>query len=924
MRGLLLAATVAVLLSVGSLAGDFSGTASARGAVLPDSAPFGSETDWTNMNPSDAPAGYLNMAMVYDSDADRMIAYGGYDGSDDGSNETWAYDFESNTWTNLHPAGHPDAQQLLRAAYDSGSRQTILFGGWVGALYGTYSSGTWGYNFSSNTWTNLTPADHPSGRSRQGMAYDAQSARTILFGGLTNDNPFDYDNETWAYDAAQNQWTNMSPAITPPGRRSPGMAYDSKADRMIMFGGYNPAADPNYPLNDTWAYDFDTNTWTNMSPPGGPSRRFGLGFSYDSAVDRCILFGGVAFGEDGGGSETWAFDFTNNSWSLLRPHHSPGDHILQGMAYDSQSARTVMFGGDGNDTWALSTAPGPPPAPDNIWIRPGNGSLELHWQAPPDDGMSPITGYRVYRSTTPGHEVLFAEVGNVDTWTDSNVTNGETYYYQLSAINAYGEGPRSGAVSAEPDGTPPVTSASLSGHLGNEGWWLSIVTVTLTATDDNSGVASTSFRVDGGGWQTYESPIQVRGDGEHTVDFYSTDNAGNVEGWHSVGFRIDTTAPQTAFLDPPNNGYWFHSIVTVDIAATDAGSGVDAIEYRLDGGTWATYSASFEVGEGEHTVDAYAIDVAGSSGPIVSRSFGVDTTPPITTAQIAGRAGENGWYVGAVQVTLVATDALGTPTIWARVDGGSWTRYTGPLLFDTGVHTLDYYAVDASGLQEEVQTQTVSIDFAAPTASASLLPPSASGWYTSAIPVTIAASDELSGVASIFYRIDGGAWQTYSGSFLLTPDGEHTLEYVAVDAAGNRESTQSIFVRIDTTPPVVAALPPSLHVTTSQVFLSWTGSDAGSGIDHYEVRVDGGRFESVGSKRSVSLQLADGLHTIVIRAIDRAGNEASTVVTVRVDTNALSTSGPYGATLDYAIILAVTAVAIAVAFVVIRRRRRAV
>src|SRR6266567_3789712 len=310
-------------------------------AFTADNPPQDSETDWTNMDPSDAPAGYLNMAMVYDSDADRMIAYGGWDGTDDFSDETWAYDFESNTWTNLHPAGHPDATHLLRAAYDSGSRQTILFGGWVGTLYdGTYANDTWGYDFFANTWTNLEPDQHPSARSRQGMAYDAQSARTILFGGHTINNT--YDNETWAYDAAQNRWTNMAPAVAPTGRRSPGMAYDSKAERTIMFGG---------------------------------------------------------------GS-----------------------------------------GNPGNDTWALATAPGLPGAPGNVWIRPGNGSLELHWQAPPDDGMSPITGYRIYSSTTPGGEALFAEVGNVDTWTDSNVTNGETYYYQLSAINAYGEGPRSGAV----------------------------------------------------------------------------------------------------------------------------------------------------------------------------------------------------------------------------------------------------------------------------------------------------------------------------------------------------------------------------------------------------------------------------------------------------------------------------------------------
>src|SRR2546427_390317 len=667
MQAVLRVATVAVFLSLTLLAGDGSGSAAPHPAVHVEAAPIPlTGSDWTNMSPSDAPAGYLNMAMVYDSDADRMIAYGGYVGNDDFSNETWAYDFESNTWTNLHPAGHPDGQHLLRAAYDSGSRQTILFGGWRGTTSdGTYSSGTWGYDFSSNAWTNLTPSEHPSARSRQGMAYDSQSARTILFGGHTIKST--YDNETWAYDAAQNQWTNMTSGARPPGRRSPGMAYDSKSDRTILFGG---------------------------------------------------------------------------------------------------------AGTPGNDTWALTTEPGPPSAPADVWIRPGNGFLELHWQAPPDDGMSPITGYRIYRATAPGGESLFAELGDVHSWTDTDVTNGQTYYYRVSALNAYGEGPLSQELSAAPDGTPPVTSASLLGRLGNEGWWRSTVAVTLTATDDNSGVASTTYRVDGGGWQTYASPVQISGDGAHALDFYSTDLAGNVEGTRSVGFRIDATAPQTEIALDGIRGddYWFHSAVTVSVTATDAGSGVASILYRLDGGGWVTYTAAFDGGDGEHGVDADAVEGAGWEGEVASQWFGVDTTPPITTAQIAGLAGASGWYVGAVPVNLVATDAPGTPPISVRVDGGSWTMYTSPLLFDTGVHTLDYYAVDASGLQEEVQTQTVSIDFAAPTASASLLPPSASGWYTAAIPVTITASDELSGVASIFYRIDGGAWQTYAGSFLLTPD----------------------------------------------------------------------------------------------------------------------------------------------------------
>src|SRR3989442_13472797 len=153
----------------------------------------------------------------------------------------------------------------------------------------------------------------------------------------------------------------MTPAVAPPGRRSPGMAYDSKADRMILFGGYDAYSNLNNGVyNDTWAYDFDANAWTNMTSPDGPAGRWGMGFSYDSAIDRCILFGGTV--DD---SQTWAYDFTNNSWSLLHPHHSPPYHVFQGMAYDSQSARAIMFGGNSNATRALAPAPRPPSAPAN-------------------------------------------------------------------------------------------------------------------------------------------------------------------------------------------------------------------------------------------------------------------------------------------------------------------------------------------------------------------------------------------------------------------------------------------------------------------------------------------------------------------------------------------------------------------------------
>ena len=87
------------------------------------------------------------------------------------------------------------------------------------------------------------------------------------------------------------------------------------------------------------------------------------------------------------------------------------------------------------------------------------------------------------------------------------------------------------------DTTPPVTTATLEGDLSGD-VYISDVTVTLTATDDNSGVNYTKYKVDGGAWMTYTDPFVVSGNGEHTVAFYSVDNAGNVETEKSVTFTI--------------------------------------------------------------------------------------------------------------------------------------------------------------------------------------------------------------------------------------------------------------------------------------------------------------------------------------------------------------------------------------------------
>src|SRR5574340_927979 len=108
---------------------------------------------------------------------------------------------------------------------------------------------------------------------------------------------------------------------------------------------------------------------------------------------------------------------------------------------------------------------------------------------------------------------------------------------------------RSGATSPLPPGVadnqPPLTTAFLSGPQGLEGWYTGPVQVTLDATDDGT-VAATFVQLDGGAWTGYAAPFSVSVDGNHTLDFYSTDTAGFSESVHAISFGIDSTPPGTS------------------------------------------------------------------------------------------------------------------------------------------------------------------------------------------------------------------------------------------------------------------------------------------------------------------------------------------------------------------------------------------
>ena len=128
--------------------------------------------------------------------------------------------------------------------------------------------------------------------------------------------------------------------------------------------------------------------------------------------------------------------------------------VTNGVTYTYQVAavNAVGEGGKSNSVSLTPLTKSAPSAPQSLTAShaggPKSGKINLAWQAPASDGNSPITGYKVYRGTSPTSLTLVATVGNVLSWQDTGRAQGVTYHYQVSALNAIGEGPRSNGASA--------------------------------------------------------------------------------------------------------------------------------------------------------------------------------------------------------------------------------------------------------------------------------------------------------------------------------------------------------------------------------------------------------------------------------------------------------------------------------------------
>ena len=98
-----------------------------------------------------------------------------------------------------------------------------------------------------------------------------------------------------------------------------------------------------------------------------------------------------------------------------------------------------------------------PSAPRNLTATASVSSITLNWNAPDNNGGSPILSYRIYRGNASRGEKFQTSVGNTLSYTDTPEARGQTYHYMVSAVNSVGEGAVSNEANATLAPTPTVT-----------------------------------------------------------------------------------------------------------------------------------------------------------------------------------------------------------------------------------------------------------------------------------------------------------------------------------------------------------------------------------------------------------------------------------------------------------------------------------
>ena len=315
----------------------------------------------------------------------------------------------------------------------------------------------------------------------------------------------------------------------------------------------------------------------------------------------------------------------------------------------------------------------------------------------------------------------------------------------------------------------------------------------------------------------------------------------------------------------------------ITFTATDD-SGITSVTCQVGAAAATSCSSPFSTGtlaEGTNTITVVATDTVGNVAT-GSTSIVLDTELPVVTITPPTSPTNSS---APQDIDFTATDNLAVASIECKIDAGAFTNCTSPSSLSAG-ETLTVRATDTAGNQATAST-TIVADTTAPVVS--IAPPTSPTNSSAAQDVAFTATD-ASGIASVTCQLGSAAATSCSSPFSTgtLAQGANLITVVATDNAGNA-ATATATITLDTTPPVVTITPPASPTNSAaSKNVAFTATDA-SGIAG--VLCDLNSATPVACTSSFPTgTLTEGDNTATVVATDNAGNVATAMATISLDT----------------------------------------
>ncbi len=238
--------------------------------------------------------------------------------------------------------------------------------------------------------------------------------------------------------------------------------------------------------------------------------------------------------------------------------------------------------GEGSYSQEVSDKPGTKPdPPSNLHVlRVGDQNVTLSWTVPTNDGGYGIIEYKIYRSDTSGGLHILVGNTSVTSFTDVNLTNGQTYYYVVTAVNAEGESAYSEEVNATPM-TVPDAPINFTAQVGD-----GFVYLIWSPPSDNGGAPISHYMI------------------------YRNTSGGNFE---IIGNITETSYNDTTVTTGKSYQYY---VVAVNVMGTGKASTIVTVTISAadnDGGTTTTTTTTASTtGEATDTSEATTPTASGT------------------------------------------------------------------------------------------------------------------------------------------------------------------------------------------------------------------------------------------------------------------------------------------------------------------------